>query len=70
MLTSLLLMESIEYACHQIWQVQQRRRGTATFMVYWSVLTIGPLLSGISMAAISRLFAMPMAEVLRELLVR
>jgi len=59
LVTALLLMETIDYAFNEIWGVQQRRRGVSIFMVYWAVLSLGPLLIGVSLVATSYLVSLP-----------
>lgn len=57
--TALLLMANIERAFNRIWQIKQRRRPLGRFLVYWAILTLGPLLIGISVAVTSYLVSMP-----------
>jgi len=56
---ALLLMGNIERAFNRIWRVRQRRRPLSRFLVYWAILTLGPLLIGISVAVTSYLVSMP-----------
>ncbi|MCW8908094.1 MAG: virulence factor BrkB family protein [Sedimenticola sp.] len=56
---ALLLMANIERAFNRIWRVKQRRRPLSRFLVYWAILTLGPLLIGISVAVTSYLVSMP-----------
>lgn len=58
-LSALLLMYSIDQALNSIWRVKFARKPIIGFVVYWSVLTIGPLLVGISIASTSYLLAHP-----------
>ena len=58
--TSLLLMASIDRAFNDIWRVQQQRKATTKFLVYWAVLSVGPLLMGLSLAATSYLLSIPL----------
>ncbi|MCM2130649.1 YihY family inner membrane protein [Larsenimonas rhizosphaerae] len=53
--TSLLMMYTIEQAFNQIWQVTTHRRGLASFVIYWAVLTLGPFLIGAGFALSSYL---------------
>ncbi len=48
--TALALMREIEAAFNSIWQVHRRRSGLISFLAYWSVLSLGPLLIGIAFA--------------------
>lgn len=58
-LTALMLMRSIDNSFNEIWNVQIRRNRVTGFLVYWAVLTIGPLLIGVSFAVTSYLVALP-----------
>jgi membrane protein len=49
-LTSLILMSNIENALNRIWGVQTARSLSSKFVVYWSMLTLGPVLLGASLA--------------------
>jgi membrane protein len=43
-ITALTLMKEIETTLNAIWRVQRPRGGVASFLLYWAVLTLGPLL--------------------------
>jgi membrane protein len=58
--TSLLMMASIDRAFNDIWQVHRARRLATKFLVYWAVLTVGPLLMGLSVAVTSYLLSLPL----------
>jgi membrane protein len=47
-LSALLLMFSIDTVVNHIWRVHRRRTLSAKFLVYWAVLTVGPILIGAS----------------------
>lgn len=49
LLTSLMLMQTIDHAFNTIWRVRQQRGILHRFLTYWAVLTVGPLLLGISL---------------------
>jgi len=49
--TSLGMLISIEKAFNQIWRVRKARRGVARFLLYWAVLSLGPLLLGAGFTA-------------------
>jgi membrane protein len=57
--TSLLMLSTIEKAFNEIWEVRERRKPLSAFMVYWAVLTLGPLLVGASLAVTSYLVSLP-----------
>ncbi len=46
--TSLLLMYSIDSALNTIWRSTRSRPKVYSFAVYWMILTLGPLLAGAS----------------------
>jgi len=50
-ITSLGMLISIEKAFNQIWRVRKARRGVARFLLYWAVLSLGPLLLGAGFTA-------------------
>ena len=58
MLTAVLMMSAIDRALNRIWRVEQRRRPLQSFMVYWTVITVGPFLVALSLAASSYLVAL------------
>lgn len=53
--TALILMSTIEKTLNRIWRVEQLRHPTSRLMVYWAVLTLGPLLLGASIGLTSYL---------------
>lgn len=59
MLTALMLMATIEGALNMIWRVRTGRRMISSFMVYWSVLTLGPILLAVSLVLTSYLTSLP-----------
>jgi membrane protein len=60
--SSISLMMSIEDAFNRIWRVATPRRATARFLVYWTALSLGPVLLVAAMAISSYLFALPLIE--------
>ncbi|MFC3609001.1 YihY family inner membrane protein [Stutzerimonas tarimensis] len=50
MVTALLMLLTIEKAFNNIWRVHQPRRGISSFLLYWAVLSLGPLLMGAGFA--------------------
>ncbi len=57
LVSALLLMSSIENQLNKIWRVAPRRRRLARFVVYWTVLTAGPLLLAASIGVGSDMLA-------------
>ncbi|MHB0991855.1 MAG: YihY family inner membrane protein [Burkholderiales bacterium] len=50
-ITALLLMQTIEQALNSIWHVRYKRGLMQRFLIYWVLLTLGPLLIGIGLYA-------------------
>ncbi len=59
-LVAVMLMDTIDGVLNGIWKVQRRRRWLAQFLVYWSVLTLGPLLLAVSIIVTSYLVSLPL----------
>lgn len=57
--TSVLLMFTIEQALNKIWKVRVQRHGTSAFLLYWAILSLAPILMGLSIAASSYLISLP-----------
>jgi len=56
-LTALLLMSNINGAVNAIWRVAEPRPLAARLVVYWTILTLGPLFIGASLSVSSYAFA-------------
>jgi len=50
MVTALLMLMTIEKAFNTIWRIRQPRRGMSSFLLYWAILSLGPLLLGAGFA--------------------
>ena len=48
--TAYLMLTNIEKTFNAIWGVRKPRRGMSSFLLYWGVLSIGPLLLGAGLA--------------------
>lgn len=46
--TALTMMMKIERTFNQIWRVPRNRSGLSSFLLYWAVLSFGPLLVGLA----------------------
>ena len=44
--TAFWMLVTIEKTFNTIWRVRQPRRGVASFLLYWAILSLGPLLLG------------------------
>ncbi len=60
--TSVMLVAAISEALNRIWKTHQKRTIGGRLAVYWSMLTLGPILIGISLAVSSYLFSLPFFE--------
>lgn len=50
MVTAFLMLVTIEKTFNTIWRVRQPRRGMSSFLLYWAILSLGPLLLGAGFA--------------------
>lgn len=50
MVTAFFMLLKIEKSFNDIWRIRQRRRGVSSFLLYWAVLSLGPLLLGVGFA--------------------
>ncbi|MGB0665175.1 MAG: YihY family inner membrane protein [Pontibacterium sp.] len=51
--TAILMMRNIESALNRIWQVKEARKGVSSFLLYWAILSLGPILIGLGMVVTS-----------------
>lgn len=56
---ALMLMATIDNALNTIWYVRKRRNRAARFLVYWAMLTLGPILVGVGLLSTSYLLSLP-----------
>lgn len=47
--TSIMMMKNIEAAFNRIWRVAEPRKGISSFLLYWAVLSLGPILIGLGL---------------------
>jgi membrane protein len=48
MASAYFMLKNIEKNFNAIWNVQRERRGFANFLLYWAILSLGPLLIGLA----------------------
>lgn len=53
-----LMLKNIENSFNQIWRVRRGRSGLANFLLYWAVLSLGPLLLGAGILISTYLFSL------------
>lgn len=58
-LSALLMMSAIEDRLNRIWRVKKRRSSLSRFLLYWTALTLVPILLVSGLALSSYLFALP-----------
>jgi len=56
-MTSLLMISTIDNSFNRIWRTRAKRRGLANFTVYWAVLSLGPILIAASLLLTSEIFS-------------
>lgn len=55
--TSTMLLHEIEVTFNQIWQVQERRSLMSRLTIFWTAMTLGPVLIGLFLAMAAPIFA-------------
>lgn len=50
LVSAYLMLKNIEQNFNAIWGVAYGRRGVANFLLYWAILSLGPLLLGVALA--------------------
>lgn len=61
-LIALMLMATIDNALNYIWRVRNRRGPVARFLVYWAMITLGPLLVGAGLISTSYVLSLPLVS--------
>ena len=64
--TAYLMLINIERSFNQIWKVGQQRKGIVSFLLYWSVLSLSPLLLGVGFAMSSYITSLALFEKFTE----
>ncbi|MCL6270678.1 YihY family inner membrane protein [Sansalvadorimonas sp. 2012CJ34-2] len=55
LVTALLMLRTIDHAINSIFHTGSERRAVTSFLLYWAILTLGPMLLGLGFAASSYL---------------
>ncbi|WP_051559856.1 YihY family inner membrane protein [Marinobacterium jannaschii] len=57
--TAIMMMKNIEAALNRIWRVSEPRKGLSSFLLYWAVLSLGPILIGLGLVLTSYIASLP-----------
>ncbi len=60
LIVALLMMANIDRALNVIWEVKAKRSLASKFLIYWAVLSLGPLLIGLSVVVTSYVISLPL----------
>ncbi|OUS29263.1 hypothetical protein A9Q99_09120 [Gammaproteobacteria bacterium 45_16_T64] len=60
--TSITMLRKIEGSFNEIWHVKESRKGVSGFLLYWALLSLGPLLMGATIAISSYLSSLRILE--------
>jgi membrane protein len=63
LVTAVMTLATIDRALNGIWRTRRHRNTVMVFMVYWALLTLGPLLLGAAIAGSTYLYAVYKAHV-------
>ncbi len=64
--TAFLMLFTIERIFNQIWKVDEGRHGLQRFLLYWGVLSLGPLLVGMAVIVSTYLLSLPLFSEVAE----
>ena len=53
MITAFMMLRSIENTFNQVWQLKRGRKGVSSFLLYWAILSLGPLILSAGLAVSS-----------------
>ncbi len=62
LVVALMMISTIDQTFNAIWDVQQKRSALNKFLVYWAVLSMGPLFVGASVLLSSYLISLPLVN--------
>ena len=54
-ITAFMMLRSIENTFNQVWQLKSGRKGLSSFLLYWAILSLGPLMLSAGLAVSSYL---------------
>lgn len=64
--TAFLMLLTIERRFNEIWRVREPRQGSQRFLMYWAILTLGPVLIGVGFAISTYIASLPLISGVTE----
>ncbi|MBD3648181.1 MAG: YihY family inner membrane protein [Pseudomonadales bacterium] len=61
-ITAFLMLFTIERTFNEIWRVKEPRKGYQRFLVYWAILTLGPVCVGLGFAITTYILSLPLVS--------
>lgn len=61
-ITAFLMLFTIERTFNEIWRVKEPRKGYQRFLVYWAILTLGPVCVGLGFAITTYVLSLPLVS--------
>ena len=68
--TSIMMMKNIETVFNRIWHISEPRKGMSSFLLYWAVLSLGPILIGVGLLVSSYIASLSLFTSATELVGR
>lgn len=65
--TAIMMMKNIEAAFNQVWRVTEPRKGLSSFLLYWAILSLGPVLIGLGLGVTSYIASISVVSEATEL---
>lgn len=56
--TAILMLRNIENIFNKIWRTRENRKGLSSFLLYWAVLSLGPIFIGLAFAITTYLLSL------------
>ena len=60
LVTAVMLIDTIEQAFNDIWHVRRKRKLLRRMTAYWAIITLGPILMGLSLSITSYVASLPL----------
>ena len=57
-ITAILMLRNIENIFNKIWRTRENRKGLSSFLLYWAMLSLGPLFIGLAFAITTYLLSL------------